>query len=68
MSFLYYISKLKPHVPPRKGTWSLPTRKPTLPPLQDSHAEVEDYPSFESQGPIKQSFFGKMFSIKPLSK
>jgi hypothetical protein len=55
--------------PVRKITWTLPTRKPTLPPLQESHAEEEDYPSFESQGgPVKRSLFAKIFSIKPLTR
>jgi hypothetical protein len=54
--------------PSRKATWSLPKRNPTLPPLQESHAEEEDYPVFESHGPVKRSFFAKIFSIKPLAK
>jgi Fungal kinase associated-1 domain len=54
--------------PSRKATWSLPKRNPTLPPLQESHAEEEDYPVFESHGPVKQSFFARIFSIKPLTK
>ena len=66
------IMATKPRVPSRKATWTLPTRKPTLPPLQESHAEAEDYPHFDgtgsTEGPIKQSFFAKIFSIKPLSK
>jgi hypothetical protein len=66
------VMATKPRGPSRKATWTLPTRKPTLPPLQESHAEAEDYPHFDgtgsSEGPIKQSFFAKIFSIKPLSK
>jgi hypothetical protein len=66
------IMATKPRAPSRKPTWTLPTRKPTLPPLQESHAEAEDYPHFDgtgsTEGAIKQSFFAKIFSIKPLSK
>lgn len=58
----------KPRAPTRKPTWTLAPKKPILPPLQESHAEEEDYPAFESQGPVKQSFFSKIFSIKPLSQ
>jgi hypothetical protein len=58
----------KPRQPSRKGTWTLPTRKPTLPPLKEHQAEEEDYPIFESHEPVKQSFFAKLFSIKPLSQ
>jgi hypothetical protein len=59
----------KPHVPVRKGTWTLPTRKPTLPPLHESHAEEEDYPSFDMPGgAVKRSLFAKIFSIKPLTQ
>jgi hypothetical protein len=61
-------TKPKPNKPSRKTTWSLPKRNPTLPPLQESHAEEEDYPVFESHGPVKRSFFSKIFSIKPLTK
>jgi hypothetical protein len=52
----------------RKGTWTLRTGNPTLPPLQEYRAEEEDYPAFESHGPIKQSFLAKIFLIKPLSQ
>jgi len=66
------VIETKPRGPSRKATWTLPTRKPTLPPLQESRAEEEDYPHFDgtgsSEGPVKQSFFAKIFSIKPLSK
>lgn len=61
------ILETKPK-PARKATWILSKRNPILPPLQESHAEEEDYPVFESHGPVKQSFFSKIFSIKPLTK
>lgn len=64
------VVETKPRRPSRKGTWSLPLRKPTLPPLQEHHAEEEDYPVFDSTGAgaIKQSLFARIFSIKPLSQ
>jgi Fungal kinase associated-1 domain len=64
------VMATKPHVPARKGTWTLPTRKATLPPLQESHAEEEDYPSFDMMpgGTVKRSLFAKIFSIKPLTR
>jgi len=54
--------------PQRKPTWTLAPKKPILPPLQESHAEEEDYPAFESHGEVKRSLFSKIFSIKPLSQ
>lgn len=62
------VMSTKPLPPGRKGTWSLPMRKPTLPPLQESNAEEEDYPAFESHEPLKRSLLSRIFSIKPLSK
>ena len=59
-------TKLRPSA--RKGTWSLPIRKPSLPPLQESNAEEEDYPEFESHAPFKRSRPSRLFSIKYLSK
>lgn len=66
------VMETKPRAPSRKATWTLPTRKPTFPPLQESRAEEEDYPHFDgagsTEGPIKRSFLAKIFSIQPLSK
>jgi Fungal kinase associated-1 domain len=64
------VMEMKPRQLSRKGTWSLPLRKPTLPPLQEHHAEEEDYPVFDSNGvgAVKQSIFARIFSIKPLSQ
>jgi len=62
------ILSTKPRAQARKPTWSLAPKKPILPPLQESHAEEEDYPVFESRGEVKRSFFSKIFSIKPLSQ
>jgi hypothetical protein len=58
----------KPLGPQWKPTWTLAPKRPQLPPLQESYAEEEDYPAFESHGEVKRSFFSKIFSIKPLSQ